>query len=64
LVKSFRGHKFFAFYMLLMSYFSAVDAKGGEVLGSKATKNISNTKYHKIKIFILQVVLVPQVFLV
>jgi hypothetical protein len=50
--------------MLLMSYFSAVDAKGGEVLGSKATKNISNTKYHKIKIFILQVVLVPQVFLV
>jgi hypothetical protein len=31
--------------MLLMSSFSVVDAKGGEVLGSKATKNISNTKY-------------------
>jgi hypothetical protein len=26
-----------------------VDAKGGEVLGSKATKNISNTKYNQIK---------------
>jgi hypothetical protein len=31
-----------------MSSFSMVDAKGGEVLGSKATKNISNTKYHQI----------------
>jgi hypothetical protein len=35
-----------------------VDAKGGEVLGTKAMENISNTKHHQIKILILQVVLV------
>jgi hypothetical protein len=50
--------------MLLMSSFLVVDAKGGEVLGSKVMKNISNTKNHQIKIFILQVVLVLQVSLV
>jgi hypothetical protein len=50
--------------MLLMSSFLVVDAKGGEVLGTKAMKNISNTKYHQIKIFILQLVLVHQVSLV
>jgi hypothetical protein len=35
--------------------------KGGEVLGTKAMENISNTKHHQIKILnylILQVVLV------
>jgi hypothetical protein len=37
-----------------MSSFSAVDAKGGEVLGTKEMKKISNTKHHKIKILILQ----------
>jgi hypothetical protein len=26
-----------------------VDAKGGEVLGTKAMETISNTKYHQIK---------------
>jgi hypothetical protein len=31
--------------MLLMSYFSVVDAKGGEVLGTKAMKIISNTMF-------------------
>jgi hypothetical protein len=41
-----------------------VDAKGGEVLGTKATKIISSAKNHQIKIFILQVVLVPLVSLV
>jgi hypothetical protein len=45
----FRGQVIFAFYMLLMSSFSVVDAKGGKVLGSKASKNISNTKQHKFK---------------
>jgi hypothetical protein len=35
--------------MLLMSSFSVVDAKGGEVLGTKAIKTISNTKHHPIK---------------
>jgi hypothetical protein len=44
--------------MLLMSSFSFVDAKGGEVLRSKAMENISNTKHHQIKILILQVILV------
>jgi hypothetical protein len=43
--------------MLLMSSFSVVDAKGGEVLGTKATKIVSNTKHHQFKILILQVVL-------
>jgi hypothetical protein len=37
--------------MLLMSSFSVVDAKGGEVLGTKAMKMITNTKHHQIKIF-------------
>jgi hypothetical protein len=41
-----------------MSSFSVVDAKGAEVLGTKAMKKISNTKHHPIKILILQVVLV------
>jgi hypothetical protein len=41
-----------------MSSFSVVDAKGGEVLGTKAMKKISNTKHHQIKKFIFQVVLV------
>jgi hypothetical protein len=35
--------------MLLMSSFLVVDAKKGEVLGTKATKNISNTKHHQFK---------------
>jgi hypothetical protein len=47
-----------------MPFFSVVDAKGGEVLGSKETNNKSNTKHHQIKIFILQVVLVLQISLV
>jgi hypothetical protein len=53
--------------MLLLSSFLVVDAKGGEVLGTKAMKNISNTKHHPFlifKILIFQVVLVFQVFLV
>ena len=41
-----------------MSSFLVVDAKGGEVLGTKAMKMISNTKHYLIKILILQVVLV------
>jgi hypothetical protein len=45
--------------MLLMSSFLVVDAKGGEVLGTKAMKIVSNNKHHQIKkILILQVVLV------
>jgi hypothetical protein len=47
--------------MLLMSSFSVANAKGGELLGTKAMKIISNTKHHRIKMFkslILQVVLV------
>jgi hypothetical protein len=31
--------------MLSMSSFSVVDAKGGEVLGTKAMKIVSNTKH-------------------
>jgi hypothetical protein len=46
------------FLHALMSSFSVVDAKGGEVLGTKAMEIISNTKHHQIKILILQVVLV------
>jgi hypothetical protein len=41
--------------MLLMSSFSVVDAKGGEIIGTKAMKIVSNTKHHQIKILILQV---------
>jgi hypothetical protein len=36
--------------MLLMPFFSVVDAKGGEVVGTKAMKTISNTKHHNFKI--------------
>jgi hypothetical protein len=45
--------------MLLMSSFSVVDAKGGEVVGTKAMKMLSIlsiTKHHQIKILIFQVV--------
>jgi hypothetical protein len=31
-----------------MSSFSVFDFKGGEVLGTKSTQNISNTKHHPI----------------
>jgi hypothetical protein len=41
--------------MLLMSSFSVVDAKGGEVVGTKAMKMLPNTT--KLKKFILQLVL-------
>jgi hypothetical protein len=59
LINLLRGQALFASYMLLMSSFSVVDAKGGEVLGTKAIENISNTKHHQIKNFlILQVALV------
>jgi hypothetical protein len=39
--------------MLLMSSLSVVDAKWGEVLESKATKNISNTKHTNLNFFYL-----------
>jgi hypothetical protein len=55
--KSLRGQVLFASYMLLVSSFSMVDAKGGEVVGTKAMKMLSNTKPHQMKIFIFQVVL-------
>jgi hypothetical protein len=42
--------------MLLMSSFLVVDAKGGEVVGTKAMKMLSNTKHHQIEILIFQVV--------
>jgi hypothetical protein len=58
LINPLRGQVLFASYMLSMSSFSVVDAKGGEVLGTKAMKMISNTKHHQIKFLILQVVLV------
>jgi hypothetical protein len=45
LINLLRGQVLFASYMLLMSFFSVVDAKGGEVLGTKAMKIISNTKH-------------------
>jgi hypothetical protein len=32
--------------MLLLFSFSMFDFKGREVLGTKATQNISNTKHH------------------
>jgi hypothetical protein len=59
--------KSFCFLYALISSFSVFDSKGGEVLGTKATNNISNTKCHpiqKFKILILQVVLVLQISLV
>jgi hypothetical protein len=37
--------------MLLMSSFLVVDAKGVEVLGTKAMKIISNIKHHQIIFF-------------
>jgi hypothetical protein len=52
------GKLLFTSYMFLMSSFSVVDAKGGEVVGTKAMKMISNTKHHQIKILLFQVVLV------
>jgi hypothetical protein len=55
--KSLRGQVLFSSHMLLMSSFLVVDAKEGEVVGTKAMKMLSNTKHHQIKIFILQVVL-------
>jgi hypothetical protein len=58
LINLLRGQVLFASYKLLMSSFSVDDDKRGEVLGSKATKSISNTKHHQINFFILQVVLV------
>jgi hypothetical protein len=39
--------------MLLMSSFSVFDSKGGEVLGTKATKIISRTKHHQFNFFYL-----------
>jgi hypothetical protein len=50
LINLLRGQVLFASYVLLLSTFSVVDAKGGEDLGTKAMKIISNTKYHQIKI--------------
>jgi hypothetical protein len=47
----------FASYMLLMYSFSMVDAKGGEVVGTKAMKCYQTPKHHQFKILILQVVL-------
>jgi hypothetical protein len=59
LINLLRGQVLFASYMLLMSSFSMVDAKGGEVLGTKAMNIVSNTKHHQIfKSLIFQVVLV------
>ena len=56
LLNFLRGQVLFASYMFLMSSFSVVDAKGGEVVGTKAMKMLSNTKHHQIKILIFQVV--------
>jgi hypothetical protein len=39
-----------------MSSFLGIDAKGGEVVGTKAIKNVSNTNHHQFKILILLVV--------
>jgi hypothetical protein len=61
LINLLRGQVLFASYILLMSSFLVVDAKGGEVLGTKSMKIVSNTKHHLIKNFkslIFQVVLV------
>jgi hypothetical protein len=44
------GQVVFVSYMLLMSSFLVDNAKGGEVLGTKAMKVVSNTKHHQIKI--------------
>jgi hypothetical protein len=59
MINLLRGQALFASYMLLMSSFLVVDAKGGQVLGTKAMENISNIKHYQIKNFlILQVALV------
>jgi hypothetical protein len=50
LINLLRGQVLFASYMLLMSSFSVVDAKGGEVSGTKAMEIISNIKHNQIKI--------------
>jgi hypothetical protein len=47
--KSFMRASLICFLLLLMSSFSVVDAKGGEVVGTKAMKILSNTKHHQIK---------------
>jgi hypothetical protein len=49
--KSLRGQVLFASYMLLMPSFLVVDAKRGEVVGTKAMKMLSNTKHPQIKFF-------------
>jgi hypothetical protein len=49
LINLLREKVLFASYMLLMSSFSVVGAKGREVLRTKAMENISNTKHHQIK---------------
>jgi hypothetical protein len=51
LINLLRGQVLFASYMLLMPSFSVVNAKGGEVLGTKAMEIISNTKHHQINFF-------------
>jgi hypothetical protein len=58
LLNLLRGQVLFASYILIISSFSVVDTKGGEVLETKAMKMISNTKHYQIKILIFQVVLV------
>jgi hypothetical protein len=58
LINLLRGQVLFASYMILMSSFSVVDAKGGEVSGTKAMEIISNINHTKLKFLILQVVLV------
>jgi hypothetical protein len=50
LINILRGQDLFSSYMLLMSSFSVVDAKGGEVLGTKVMKILSNSKHHQIKV--------------
>jgi hypothetical protein len=47
--KSLRGQVLFASYMLLMSSFSVVDAKGGEVVGTKAMKCYQTPNTTKLK---------------
>jgi hypothetical protein len=52
LINLLRGQVLFASYMLLMSSFSVVDAKGGEFLRTKVMKIISDTKHHQINFLI------------
>jgi hypothetical protein len=51
------GQVLFASYVLLLSSFSVAEAKGGEVIGTKAMKCYQTPKTTKLKIFIVQVVL-------